>query len=283
MIIKIKSHKGASPTKLLNYMLHDKDRLFDKDGRSFIVAHNLKGNTIKSWEKQFLENETHRLVHRKDSVKFTHEILSWSREDAEKITLQKLEDMTRKYLELRNPNGMYLAVPHTDKSHYHCHIIASGVAYRTGKSLHPSRPVLQKLKKEIQEYQIEKYPELAKSIVSHGKRDVSRLTEKEYQYKLRTGRVTDREQVIGMLKTSYRKAVSKETFIELLKECGLKIYDRSGKTTGIIFNDRKFRFCRLGFTDDRLNELDKSFERGKELRKVRDKGIEKSHDKSIER
>jgi hypothetical protein len=283
MIIKIKSHKGASPTKLLNYMLHDKDRLFDKDGRSFIVAHNLKGNTIKSWEKQFLENETHRLVHRKDSVKFTHEILSWSREDAEKITLQKLEDMTRKYLELRNPNGMYLAVPHTDKSHYHCHIIASGVAYRTGKSLHPSRPVLQKLKKEIQEYQIEKYPELAKSIVSHGKRDVSRLTEKEYQYKLRTGRVTDREQVIGMLKTSYRKAVSKETFIELLKECGLKIYDRSGKTTGIIFNDRKFRFCRLGFTDDRLNELDKSFERGKELRKVRDKDIEKSHDKSIER
>jgi Relaxase/Mobilisation nuclease domain len=252
-------------------MLHDKDRLFDKDGRSFIVTHNLKGNTIKSWEKQFLENETHRLVHRKDSVKFTHEILSWSREDADKISLQKLEDMTRRYLELRNPNGMYLAVPHTDKAHYHCHIIASGVAYRTGKSLHPSRPVLQKLKKEIQEYQIEKYPELEKSVVSHGKRDVSRLTEKEYQYKLRTGRVTDREQVIGMLKSSYRKAESKETFIELLKESGLKTYDRSGKTTGIIFNDRKFRFSRLGFTEERLMELEQFGIRKSEIRKVREK------------
>jgi hypothetical protein len=269
MIIKIKSHKGASPTKLLNYMLHDKDRLFDKDGRSFIVTHNLKGNTIKSWEKQFLENESHRLVHRKDSVKFTHEILSWSREDADKISLQKLEDMTRKYLELRNPNGMYLAVPHTDKSHYHCHIIASGVAYRTGKSLHPSRPVLLKLQKEIQDYQIEKYPELSHSIVQHGKKEKSLQSEKEYQYKLRTGRESDKSLLIGILKTSYKKALSKTDFFEILHLPDVSTYSRSGKVTGVVYKGRKFRFSRLGFAVERLDELDKSILRGKEISEAR--------------
>lgn len=250
-------------------MLHDKSRLFDKTGRSFIVLHNLKGNSIKEWEKQFMENETHRLIHRKDSVKFTHEILSWHREDAEKITLQKLETMAREYIQLRNFKGMYLAVPHLDKAHYHLHIAASGIEYRTGKSLHPGKPVLQKLKKEIQEYQIRMFPELSKSIVEHGKNDKSQLTEKEYQFKRRTGRETDKEHVIALLKAFYKKAISIKTFIELLNGSGIKTYDRSGKTTGIVFKGRKFRFKRLGFTEERLNELNKSMQRGKELSETR--------------
>ncbi|MEO8087792.1 MAG: relaxase/mobilization nuclease domain-containing protein [Bacteroidota bacterium] len=257
MIIKIKSHKRDVFEKILQYMMNNKDRLFDKDKSTFIITHNLKGKSINDWVKQFKANEMLRANKRKDSVRLTHEILSWHREDAKNITLEKMEDMAREYIKLRNPNGIYVAVPHFDKQHFHLHICASGVEYKTGKSLRLSKTDLQKLKKGIQNYQQEKFPELSYSVVRHGNRDRSSLTEGEYQFKLRTGRQTDKEQVITIIKTCYKKANSNETFLELLRNNNLKTYERSGKTTGIIFNGQKFRLNRLGFTVEKFAELEK--------------------------
>ena len=255
-------------------MINDKDRLFDKEGRSFAITHNLKGNSIAQWEKQFKNNEQYRQRKRSDSVLLTHEILSWHRDDAKNITLAKMGTMAREYIRQRNPNGIYVAVPHFDKDHYHIHICASGIEYKTGKSLRLSKPDLLKLKKEIQQFQIERFPELSKSVVAHGKKEKS-ISDKEYQLKLRTGRESGKEQVIAMLKTCYKKANSKETFFELLKESGIETYERSGKTTGVVHNGYKFRFYRLGFTDQRFEELDKFKARGSELRKTRSRDTEK--------
>ncbi len=251
-------------------MIHDKDRLFDTSGKSFAITYNLKGNSVSEWEKQFRDNELFRQRKRTDSVILSHEILSWHRDDAGNISLAKLEAMAREYIKQRNPKGMYVAVPHFDKQHYHVHICASGIEYKTGKSLRLPKADLQKLKKDIQNYQIEHFPELSKSIVQHGKKEKSILTEKEYQFKLRTGRETNKEKIIGMLKTCYKKATSKETFLHLLKECNLKTYDRGGITTGLVFNNQKFRFKRLGFTEERFQELEVSGKRRNELGKLRD-------------
>jgi hypothetical protein len=282
MIIKIKSHKNKSSfQKLLNYMVNDKDRLFDKDGKSFAITHNLKGDSINEWVEQFRTNEECRIRKRVDSVLATHEIISFHRDDATNITLDKLEDIARQYVKERNINGMFVAVPHFDKSHYHIHICASGIEYLTGKSLRLEKKNLSELKKNIQKYQQEKYPELNKSIVNHGKlpKDRALLSEKEYQYKLRTGRASSKEQVIGILKTSYKKANSKDDFYESLKESGLSTYIRGGRISGIIFNNIKFRLNRLGFTDERLQELDKSISRERETSNLR----KKSKDKIISR
>ncbi len=81
------------------------------------------------------------------NVFVTHEILSWHRDDAKNITLQKMQDMAREYINIRNPNGMYIAVPHFDKEHYHIHICASGVEYRTGKVMRLSKKELVNEKK----------------------------------------------------------------------------------------------------------------------------------------
>jgi len=269
MIVKIKSHKRAVFGKVLEYMVNNKDRLFDKEKRSFAITHNLKGNDIKKWEEQFKENENYRLRKRIDSVLLTHEILSWHKDDTKNITLSKMEEMAREYIRQRNPNGIYVAVPHFDKEHYHIHILASGIEYKTGKSLRLSKADLQKLKVNIQNYQVGRFPELSKSVVAHGKKDKSRTSDKEYQVKLRTGRETQREHVIGILKTCYKKANSKEIFFELVKECGIKTYERGGKITGVIDSGRKFRFNRLGFTIDRFIELDKTNTRSKELKNMR--------------
>lgn len=269
MIIKIKSHKRPVFEKILNYMIHDKDRLFDKEGKSFAITYNLKGNSVMEWAEQFRDNEQWRQRRRTDSVMLTHEILSWHRDDAGNISLAKLEAMAREYINQRNPKGIYVAVPHFDKEHYHVHICASGIEYKTGKSLRLTKTNLQKLKKDIQQFQVEKYPELSKSIVQHGKKEKSLTTEKEYQYKLRTGRQSDKELLIGMLKTCYKKANSRETFFQLLNEVNLKTYERGGKTTGIIFNDQKFRLNRLGYTEERIMDLDGGFKRGRELNRFR--------------
>ena len=74
-----------------------------------------------------------------------------------------------------------------------------------------------------------------------------------------------------MLKTCYKKANSKESFFELLNGSGVPTYERSGKITGVLFKGYKFRFSRIGFTEERINELDKSIDRHKELEQVRSK------------
>jgi len=254
-------------------MLNDKDRLFDDKGYSFAISHNLKGNSIEQWVKQYLANEELRISKRTNSVVLTHEIISFHKEDATNISLDKLEDMARQYVKERNINGMYVAVPHFDKEHYHIHICVSGVEYKTGKAMRLSKVSLQSLKKKIQQYQIDKYPELSKSIVNHGKhpKEQALLSEKEYQYKLRTGRATDKEQLIGMIKTCYKKAGSRDDFYEMLKDAGLSPYVRGGRVSGVVFNNKKFRLNRLGFTDERLMDLDVVFNRSKELSVKREK------------
>ena len=249
-------------------MLNDKDRLFDNEGRSFALTHNLKGDSITSWVKQFEKNETNRQRHRSNSVFITHEIISWHREDTKHITLAKMETMAREYIKQRNQRGLYVAVPHFDRSHFHIHVCASGVD-QSGKSLRLPKPELQKLKKEFQQYQIDKFPELSKSIVNHGKGEKPLLTEKEYQFKLRTGRETEKEQVIEILKTCFKKSISKNDFYTQLKKSGLETYERSGKITGIKKGNIKFRFSRLGFTEQRIEELNKSINREKELFAIR--------------
>jgi len=257
-------------------MMNDKDRLFDKDGRSFALTHNLKGNSINEWESQYKANELYRQLKRKDSVLLTHEILSWHKGDAKNITLAKLEEMAREYIRQRNPKGLYVAVPHFDKEHYHVHILTSGIEYKTGKSLRMSIPEFGKLKADIQKFQLERFPELSKSLVEHGKKEKSRSSDKEYQLKRRTGRETDKEQILGMLENCFKKSVSRETFFELLKERGLKTYDRGGKTTGVVYNNQKFRLARLGFSEERFIALERSDNRGNELRNMRGESKERT-------
>jgi hypothetical protein len=106
--------------------------------------------------------------------------------------------------------------------------------------------------------------------------------QKEDQMKLRTGRESNKDLISAKLKTCYKKAISQQTFFELLNESGLKTYDRSNKTTGILYENQKYRFNKFGFTQDRLNELEQYRIRKNELGKLRESGVEKSLEKDIE-
>ncbi len=277
MIVKIKTHKKPSFRKLLEYMLNDKDRLSDKDNRSFLMTHNLRGKGIDTWVKQFQENETYRKHKRKNSVYVNHEILSWHKDDVKHMSADTLRDMTREYLTLRNPNGMYVAVPHFDRDHFHVHICSSGIQYRTGKSMRMSRQEFHELKKNIQEYQIEKFPELSKSVVEHGKKKNRRiLTDEERYYRERTGKQTKKDELLAILNDCLMHAKTQEDFFARLKGNNVQPYERGGKITGVIFGKRKYRFKRLGIDLTQFKSVEKENSREKELRNVREKTKEKN-------
>ncbi len=258
-------------------MLNDKERLSDKDSRSFLMTHNLRGKGIETWVKQFQENETYRKHKRKNSVYVNHEILSWHKDDVKHMSADTLRDMTREYLTLRNPNGMYVAVPHFDRDHFHVHICSSGIQYRTGKSMRMSRQEFHELKKNIQEYQIEKFPELSKSVVEHGKKKSRRIvTDEERHCTERTGKQTKKDELLSILNDCFIHATSQEDFFSRLKACNLQPYERGGKVTGVIYVKRKYRFKRLGIDLTKFKSLEQENKREKELRNVREKTKEKN-------
>src|ERR1035437_6443880 len=219
MIVKVKPYKRPAYLRLLNYMMNKNEKILNKEGESFVITHNLRGEKIEDWVQQFQENEAHRQYNHKKKNYLTHEIISFHKEDVKNISLEKMEDIAREYINLRNPKGMYVAVPHFDKSHYHIHLAVSAIEYKSGKSLRMSKQQFQELKKNIQQYQQEKFPELSKSVVRHGKNGIN-ISDKEYQMKLRTGRITDREKVIAILQDCYKEVTSKKDFLVKVQDIG---------------------------------------------------------------
>jgi len=174
MILKVKSRKNHSFRQLLLYMTEGEERV----PHSRVLTHNLKREDIDGWVQEFEENERYRARKRKNSTILTHEILSWHPRDSKYLTVPIIEDLTRQYFQYRNPNGLYVAAIHQAKDHYHVHICASGVEYHSGQAMRMSKGQMHRLKKDLQVYQKDRYPELRYSRVRHGKKREQQL---EYQ------------------------------------------------------------------------------------------------------
>lgn len=249
MIVKVKTYKRIGACRrLLEYVIEDKKRLFDKNGQSFVITHNLKGQSIDEWVQEFKENETYRKYKRKNNTIITQEILSFHKGDSKNISLKKMQKLAKEYMRLRAPekNPVWVACPHFDKEHWHIHIIVAAVKFRTGQSLRMSRSEFGQLKKDIQAYQMAKYPELSRSVVSHGRKKKVRVTDREYQNKLRTGKKTKREELLTLLKICSLNVSTQDEFFALLRAKGLQTYQRGGKIVGVIVDERKYRFKSLG-------------------------------------
>lgn len=266
-IVKIKTYKKPKFEYLLRYMCESEDRLFDASGKSFTIRHNVRGKTIADWVRSFRENEQSRLRKRKNSVYLNHEIISFHRDDTRHLSMEKLETLVREYIQLRNPNGCYIAVPHFDRYHVHVHICSSAVQYRTGQSMRMSREEFSDLKRNFQDYQVRSFPELSRSVVRHGRKAAGKTSEKEQQFILRTGKVSKREQVREIVQECHRRASSEAEFYSLLKAHGMETYVRGGKVYGVVCQGRKYRFTAMGLD---TTEKEKSLGINKNVGKRRD-------------
>ena len=250
MIIKIKTRKRSSFRQLINYIIHDTERVPD----SRIILHNLTDGSVDDWVGWFKYNETFREKKRKNSVILTHEILSFHPKDTPHLSVEKLEAIAREYIERRNPSGIYLGAIHLAKDHYHIHFCVSGVEYHSGQAMRLSKGEMKELKLGLQQHQEHYYPELEYSSPSHGRSKNLQLTDKEYYRKKQTGQLTTREKIHLLVHSSFDEAKDIDDFLGDLAEHGLEPYFRNGVLKGVKFEQRRYRFSTLGVQIKKLEK-----------------------------
>jgi hypothetical protein len=278
MVIKSMSRKTMSFFQLIEYVA--------RDGRAegSPVLHNLNADShdLIKVNKAFMQNARH-CPPRKNGAILYHEILSLSPEDKPHATPEILADLAEHYLSLRAPGAMAFGMVHFDKNP-HIHLIISANLRGQAKKLRLSKNEFSRVKREVEVYQKEKYPELSQSIVFDGgkknEREVKQKTvsgtlvrkpselERVKQLKNQgrgepTRKAALRDKVLNALVASY----SEEAFVASLEHHGITVYKRNGHLAGIISNNKKYRFRTLGLEED-FHTAGKRWERFPERKKT---------------
>lgn len=249
MIYKVLPRHSETYSSLLSYIFKQIETA-DKH----VFLHNIRGRTKKEWVQEFKENETYRKYKRSDQAYLFHEILSFSKADKISINEKILQDIASEYIRLRGKTGVFAGAVHYDKDHIHIHFCVSSLEYRTGNAFRLNPKKLKELKVQLQEYHMQKYPELSSSICEHGK-EHEYLTDKEYHHKKRTGRKLLKEEIQDYVMKIYNQSSTLKSFFEALRDAGLHHYERKGIPMGITYMGAKFRFSRLGMVKDAIEKL----------------------------
>ena len=266
MIVKSKTRHDKSYLQLVSYILAEHKQVRNEYGNAVVIKHNIIGNTPQALAKQFLNNEKlFRQRVRSNTVYMYHDTLSFAK--GEYVSLKILEDITKKFIKLRYDKAQVVACVHGDRQHWHVHLAVSGIQYRAGITNRITKEKYAAIKREVENYQRSKYPNLVKSCVDHGKKEKARL-DKAYFLKQRTKEPTEKEQLCTLLNTYFSQALSQKHFFELLKENNIEPYVRGGRITGVLWG-RKYRLKRLNFTPEKLAMLDKQIDRVLALKRIR--------------
>ncbi len=247
------------------------------------VFHNVHSiEPDKVAQEMRLHDKTYRKK-RKGGVCIFHEILSFHPSDREKLLNNPaiLEDIATKFISLRGERAQVVAGIHTDKKHVHIHCTFGAVEYKSSKSLRISKARFKSIKKELELYQVQKYPELKASVCFLNKKQKERILkqefpdllvgEKEQQLKKRTGKKTDKETVSEMVKNLYLESKSQDDFFHKIIEAGLSVYKYRNKVNGVYYKSYRYRFRTLSLTDEHIRLLEKNYSRLKELEQLFEK------------
>lgn len=275
MILKSLGRKSSNYDQLLHYILKTDENI--PVPKHLILKQNIFGETVEEMSMEYLDNESNREYKRNGVNKMYHEILSLHANDTHRVNDEILRDIAREYMRLRNEHALIISAPHQDKDHVHWHFCVSGTEL-SGKSLRITKQAFNQIKKDLQNYQITKYPELQHSIVDLDKPSKSLLTDKEHQVVQRLGK-SQKMLVKEQIEAIYEKSNSQSHFNELLIEAGFSPYIRGTKSGGVTLDDgRNIRFKSLGFDADRLQELDSKADKLQEIGKIRSKDNSKDQE-----
>ncbi|MBK7800103.1 MAG: relaxase/mobilization nuclease domain-containing protein [Saprospiraceae bacterium] len=279
MILKNLTRR-SNTGQLVNYLFKQ-----EKDAKQKpILKHNLRSRTTKGWTKELDKNFELRMHRRKDNIRLHHTIISFSNKDKKQINQDLLKDITKKYIELRGKDNIYLASSHHDKEHIHLHIVMSSTKLITGESNRISRQEFRELKLALDEYQKVKYPELVNSLPAHGKSQKLQLTDPEQKLQDREGKLSQKQELLETVQTVYSRSKSLDNFLSELKSAGYNSYSRGGKVYGVEDESgRHYRFKTLGYDLNKLEELDRQAqEEARQLQELASLRDSKSQDKEQE-
>lgn len=255
------------------------------------LLHNLlaDGDALLEIEREFLENSRY-CASRKGGILLYHEVLSLSGADREHIDEAMLEDLASRYLEWRAPQALAYGKVHFDREHPHVHLVISANGLKSAKKLRLSKQRFDEIKRALEHYQREKYPELVNSLALAGSRRelmrkdgvaVYRQERKEAERGRRLANVaengreaalSEREGVFRRMADGLATARSEAGFEALLAAAGMQWYVR-GKTAGVMMleSGKKYRLRTLGLADayqQQVAQWQRVRRRGEELARV---------------
>ena len=136
MIIKSKSIKTVKGVqKALYYILTGHNNREE----GFVISHCIRGdralsNQLQNIDKpeqkveltekrvenmysQFVQNNENRLIKRENGNVAYHEIISFHKNDTDKLPVETLQKIARKYIQERSKNSLVVSTMHSDKDH----------------------------------------------------------------------------------------------------------------------------------------------------------------------
>jgi len=238
--------------KSLLYVSKDDKVLTNSDGSNVVFTHNIFGKNLSEVEREFLNVSARRQHHRSNNLDLTHFILAFNPKNNGDLDAAKLEDLTRTFFKLNNPNALYYATVHKNTDNFHVHCIVSPVDIM-GNSTRKDKENFQSLKISLQEYQRLTYPELEASIVEHG------AERKEYSkpdYWQKDGSIPDKERLRESLSAAFELSHNRHEFLDLIHADGLTTYERGGNIVGVV-QDRNYRFKTLDIDLELLDERER--------------------------
>lgn len=267
MIVKSMTRKDASFEQIMDYL--DKGGGDDK----YNLYHNFDGFDKEDILSEFLENSKH-VKYRKNGIYMYHEVLSLSKSD--KISREKQKDRLREvvqeYIKARASKSLVYGVLHDDKDNLHYHIVFSSNEIGKSKKIRISQGKFKEIKKESENYVLEKHQELEQKKVMQIPAEGPRLSQKGWELKRRTGRLPQKERVVNGLMDVFKKAETKQDFFDRLQKNNLE-FNEKGKTISFIDLEtgKPHRIKTLG-----LESQFQAMSQKIELEQVRNKNQQKS-------
>jgi hypothetical protein len=216
--------------------------------------------------RELLDNSRYLPPRRRGNVLY-HEILAFSDLDAAKLSPAILEDFTRRYLAARAPHALAYARAHLETSCPHVHLVISANNLGSSRRLRMSRNQFQRIKHDLERYQLRQYPFLEHSVAQEVKKkrkvgpnsQANSLTrrarqgrgEAERERRLKgEGRSepSRKELVRETILQQLTLARSGEAFFVRLKILGLKLYHRGRSVCvqDLGAGGRRYRLSTLG-------------------------------------
>jgi len=276
MIVKTLRLKSKGCFKrLIDYIMTDEKNELRNKG--FLLTHNLMHDDKEGIIKEFKDNDSYRKNKRKNSVLLNHEILSFHAKDKDVLNQEKLEDIAEEYIKIRGADkALVIAVPHFEKDHWHIHFaISSTELHSPKKLLRMDNKTFAKVRRNIECYHLQKYPEIKHSTVYLDKKIKQNLNKKEQDQNVRKerafhskkrkegkGQKMDKDRLKKAIKEMYDMSKSVDSFLNLINaQNELKYYMYRDKLAGVKYQtkggkERKYRFTTLGISKEMLRDLE---------------------------
>jgi hypothetical protein len=275
MLIKSKSWSSNNVGILFNYI--------DKED-SFEIFNNFKsrGNKSKAIKEMYHQNSLKRRRVNGKNISHFHEILSLSKKDEAHVTLDMLHTLASEYIRLRCPNALCYAKAHLHGKNKHVHFIISASEIG-GKPLRISKSKFQNNKITLENIQKTRFPQLENSIVHTGigkENFRSKNNDIEKQTKKRTGSALQKEKVSEIVQQAVAHSKNIGDLRLLLESKGADLYFYREKPSGVIYNDKKYRWSTLKIEKKRIEQLI-AIQKEKDMRMEQLNDIQKERDNSL--